>query len=429
MTTLDTPLAGSAPATDRRTGAPTPAGPRATPLWAVLGSTFVNSIGSGVMYAGVFFLAEKQYGFSQAQSLLLGLLYGLVYIPGALAVGPLLRRLERRGVSARAALGAILIGLAAMAFLPPAAAWLGGDGSTSWSLWLAIGIYSPLSGALWPIKESYLAGGRRGHELRRAIGKFNLSWSSAIVVTMLGISPFVERHSLEVFAVLGCLHLGALGFLAAFGRQPAAHAHEDHHVPPVYARLLLLLRFLLPMSFIVLSALSPYLPFALKKLGVEPAWKTAAAATWYAARVLTFWGMERWHGWHGKWSTPLVGAGILLLSFAGIVLAPAVLEGAVGLWAMFAALAGFGVGVGMIYCAALYYAMEVGSSGVDAGGMHETVIGIGYTVGPLCGLLALGAAPASEDGSAANVLTVVFVSVVSVGVCGFAVWRARTGRL
>ena len=38
------------------------------------------------------------------------------------------------------------------------------------------------------------------------------------------------------------------------------------------------------------------------------------------------------------------------------------------------------------YTAALYYVMEVGGGEVDAGGSHEALIGIGYTVGPLCGV-------------------------------------------
>jgi hypothetical protein len=41
-----------------------------------------------------------------------------------------------------------------------------------------------------------------------------------------------------------------------------------------------------------------------------------------------------------------------------------------------------------IYSAALYYAMEVGQAEVEAGGKHEALIGLGYTGGPACGLLA-----------------------------------------
>jgi hypothetical protein len=41
-----------------------------------------------------------------------------------------------------------------------------------------------------------------------------------------------------------------------------------------------------------------------------------------------------------------------------------------------------------VYTGAIYYAMEVHKSDVDAGGTHETLVGLGYSVGPACGLLA-----------------------------------------
>jgi hypothetical protein len=44
--------------------------------------------------------------------------------------------------------------------------------------------------------------------------------------------------------------------------------------------------------------------------------------------------------------------------------------------------------VGTIYAGAFYYAMAVGAAEVEAGGKHEALIGAGYCLGPVCGLLA-----------------------------------------
>ncbi|MBK9189986.1 MAG: hypothetical protein IPM33_13685 [Phycisphaerales bacterium] len=55
---------------------------------------------------------------------------------------------------------------------------------------------------------------------------------------------------------------------------------------------------------------------------------------------------------------------------------------------MIAGLACFGVGLAVTYCGAIYYALEVGQSEVDAGGTHEALIGAGYTAGPAIGLAA-----------------------------------------
>jgi uncharacterized membrane protein YuzA (DUF378 family) len=71
-------------------------------------------------------------------------------------------------------------------------------------------------------------------------------------------------------------------------------------------------------------------------------------------------------------------------------------------------LAGFaplGAGVGVVYYAALYYAMAVGRAQVEAGGTHEGLIGAGYAAGPLVGLA--GAAVGGGLGIVAAVWTLV----------------------
>jgi hypothetical protein len=46
----------------------------------------------------------------------------------------------------------------------------------------------------------------------------------------------------------------------------------------------------------------------------------------------------------------------------------------------------FGVAAGFAYTAALYYALVAENASVDAGGAHESLIGIGIGLGPLLGL-------------------------------------------
>ena len=52
-----------------------------------------------------------------------------------------------------------------------------------------------------------------------------------------------------------------------------------------------------------------------------------------------------------------------------------------------AGLFAYGAGMGVIYYASLYYVMAVGAAAVDAGGNFEALIGVGYCVGPLLGLI------------------------------------------
>jgi len=410
---------------------PTNLGPRdaparqITPLWAVLLFTFLNSAGSAIVYSGLFFIAKSQYGFDDFQRFGLGLLYGVVYIPAAFYVGPALRRLQRSGVSPRSLLVGLMLGMGAVCALPWLADRAGLPGA--WPLWVAVAVYSPLSGMLWANVESYLAGGRSGAGLRSATGKFNITWSSSIVVTLVLMGPAVEGHSLLVLLFLSFLHAGCAGLLLlSFRPSPGQHAHEDHSAaPPIYARLLTVCRLLLPTSFMLMSVISPILPTTLASLKIPEGWKLPVAAVWPAARVAAFFLMERWHGWHGRWWPIAAGGGVLVLSFAGVVLAPQLPAG-LALPTLIASLLAFGVGMGVIYCAALYYAMEVSDSGVDAGGMHEAAIGTGYAVGPMLGLLAAGLASAGTIPSGSRDITMIALAFLLAGlVVLVAVFRAR----
>lgn len=371
-----------------------------TPLRAVFAFTFLNSLGGGVVTTGFAFLAESAYGFKAADNYLLGLGQGVTYIIGALGVGPVLSLAMRRSprVTARLVLAGLMAALAGLCLLP----WIiqhQGKGS-SWPFWVLVLGYSALTGVLWPIVESYMSGGRSGAELRAATGMFNVVWSSALVVAYLAMAPLLEGRPLEVVVGVGAVHLASAALLLAFASKPAAHIAEHHVAPPEnYPRLLGVFRMQLPTSYLFYSALTPFLPVACRSLEVEQGWQTPLASVWLGSRVATFVVMQRWHGWHGRWTTAWAGALMLLAGFAGAVLTPRLggLAGReIGIAALGVTLAVFGVGMGVVYCSALYYALSVGQAEVDAGGKHEALIGLGYLGGPACGLLAIGATQAGR---------------------------------
>lgn len=80
--------------------------------------------------------------------------------------------------------------------------------------------------------------------------------------------------------------------------------------------------------------------------------------------------------------------------------------------------------MGIIYCAALYYAMAVGHADVDAGGKHEASIGLGYGVGPLCGLAAMQVL-GETAGSGYQLLMLGLVSAAAMGLIGWSWTKAR----
>jgi hypothetical protein len=285
-------------------------------------------------------------------------------------------------------------------------------------------VYSPLTGVHWPVVESYVSAGRSGAELRRAMGVWNVVWCSATAGAWWAMGPLVKDHPLELIAGLGGVHILSLVILTRFARDPAPHGDGYEPCPPVYERLLAVFRWLLPMSYVVSSALAPSLPRTMAELGVSAAWGTGIAATWQVARVFTFALLQRWQGWHGRWAMPIVGGVLLLTGFGLAVLAPVMASGTPGVVLVVIGLAAFGAGMATIYTAAIYYAMAVGGAQVDAGGTHEALIGVGYSLGPGCGLAAAGlVAGGVARAEAFGPIMLGLVAAIALGVTGLVVRR------
>ena len=117
----------------------------------------------------------------------------------------------------------------------------------------------------------------------------------------------------------------------------------------------------------------------------------------------------------------------LLGSFALWLLAPR--AGECGMGVMLMGLAGFGASQALIYLGALYYAMEVGAAAVDAGGMHEALIGLGYTIGPVCGFaVGLIIAPTAPHFEGVLLVSVFLIVLVVCGLTGRQILRRSNQR-
>lgn len=365
----------------------------ASPLWAGLAYSFFNSFATGVISNGIFFVTERGYSFDRFKNYALAGATGVVYIVGALTAGRVVAALRSRwGLSERGVLAALMCIFFVLCAVPQCSWWLAARGSRppEFPIWFSVVAYNFFGGALWPIIESYVSGGRSGHDLRRALGLWNVVWSCALVFGILFIAPLIKEHAVLSVLLLGTIHILSLAILPAFPRNPPAHVEEHHEPhPPVYAKLLFTFRVLLPTSYTVLTALTPFLPFAAKKLASESLLlQSMTPIAWLLPRCVGFFVLDRWHGWHGRWSMPVVGGLLTLVGFAGAVLAPWLPIGGAAPLLFLGGLSLFGFGMSTIYTGAIYYAMAVGKAEVDAGGMHEGLIGVGYTVGPSFGLLA-----------------------------------------
>jgi hypothetical protein len=373
-----------------------------TPLPALLTLTFLASLGTGVVWSGIPFIAKQQYGYSETMNLLLSLFMGAIYTVSALLAGPVTRWVER-WLSPRAVLAWVLIVLALVSLGPVVI-------KGHLVLWLIAAVTNVLYAFLWPIVESFLSSGRHGHAMRNAIGWFNMVWTSATAASMFYMAPMLESHAM--LAIVGLAGTNALAALALLGfpRSPGSHDESQRQasISPEYPLLLRSARTLLPLSYLLAAAMTPLMPFRFSELQVDVFWQTPALATWQVVRVACMAIMWRVRFWHGRWGTLLLGAVTMTGGFALIVLGSS-------LWVVLLGLAVFGVGMGVIYYAALYYGLAVGSAAVDAGGKHEALIGAGYSAGPLAALLGMRIAAASGTVRADAAIVAVLWGVVALG--------------
>jgi hypothetical protein len=363
----------------------------------VLGVTFLGSINSGAFWAGIFFVTARVYGYTPSQNLWLALVMGAVYALTARSAGTLVRRATPRRV-----LSASLAVQSAAALLPVAF-----DGVQA-VLWLAALLGVGGAAVTWPIVESYLTAGRHGPAMRAAMGWFNVTWTSSVAIPLL-LMPLVARHGIAwTVGISGVASACALLPARRFPEHPAPHelAASEAYIGSEYPALLRSVGWLLPLSYVISSTLAPVLPHRLQAVEVSADLQSIIASTWMATRFATLAFLWRAQFWQGRWATLAIAGAGLTAGLAAVLLA--------GTWqVMIGGLLVFGMGMGITYAAALYYTMSVGRAAVDAGGKFEALVGAGYSVGPLLGLVGEAMAAPSHGAKATVVLTWGVVLVVA----------------
>jgi hypothetical protein len=350
----------------------------------VFAVTALGSVSGGVFWTGAFFLTREHYRFSPSRNLLFALAMGTAYALVAWSAGGLTTRLERLGP--RRVAGFALFTWALAAALPlmvpgrEAGIWVGGV------------VGAGASGVVWPVVESYLAAGRHGAVLRRALGRFNVTWTVSVAVPLL-VFPWLTRwHPLGPLAASALTNFGAFFLLGRLPPRPmiAPQEHAAAAVGAEYPELFRAARWLLPQSYLFIATLAPLLPHRLAALGT-PVADSVVAATWMVARFTTLAIMARVHFWHGRWGALVAASAALLSGVALALVSPSLAGVVVGLVLL-------GVGMALTYYASLYYSLTVGHAAVEAGGSFEALIGVGYMLVPLLGLAGHALPGAAADG-------------------------------
>lgn len=341
--------------------------------------TAIESLATVLLERGIYFYTHDLMGFSDAANLWLALVFGAFYVGGAMVSHAVAHRFEER--RAMVVVIAILLGLHVVFAVWP----------IGWMLMAGFPLVGLLSGLKWPIIESYVAAGQTPANTLRIVGRFNCSWAVGVPVGVSLSGLFIgSANPWLLFVAVALLHGVTLWMLRRVAARPVHLAH-DHPERPDPARLtryrsmLASSRWTMLASYSLLFLLAPLLPTIF-----EPLTASVAAATGWAAlmdwlRLGTFALLWVWAGWYGKvwpliFSVVALGAGFFMVLFGSDL--PTVVVGEVL----------FGMASGVTYYAALYYAMVVRNAAVDAGGVHEALIGSGFALGPLMGLMGIGLA-------------------------------------
>jgi hypothetical protein len=337
--------------------------------------TLLNSLATGVLWNGLGFVTEREFHFTEVETYLLYIAAGSVYALAAFWSGKIVRALGRR-LSPR---GVMALLFAAQAVVAPFVYLRG----TSVGL-IVVALVTSVTGAiLWPIVESYVGAGRTPEATRRAIGRWCLVWMASVAAMLVLMAPLTQTDGWLTprLAIAGILPLSiaSIAALAWVAPQPPPH-HEAHEAAPAsYRPQLACVRIILPASYVLVGALSPLMPYLLSQLDLPLSSQTPLTAAWLSVRLGVVAIMAHAAFWHGRWGALLAGALALAGGFALVV-------GVKSVPALVLGLALFGAGHGIIYYAALYYALRVGSAQIDAGSVHEGLIGLGYVIGPAAGL-------------------------------------------
>ncbi|HET9957758.1 MAG TPA: MFS transporter [Polyangiaceae bacterium] len=347
---------------------------RARRTATILALSFVESFSGVLLQRGLYFYTHDVLAMSDRENLALALASGVTYAGGALLSHPLATRHGER----RALLAVLTLLFAlhtSLAVFP-----------TTWMIALVFPLLGAVQGAKWPLVETFVSAGHAPAALARVLGRFNATWCLAIPLAMLASGALISSEFRPaLFAAAGALNVGSLLLARALPGAPEhlAVAHPERPDPiqlKRFSSLLAAARFGMLLSYALLFLLAPLLPEVFSRLGVAVAWGASLSGLIDLARLVTFSVLGRYRAWRGRTGLLL---GMLFLAPAALVL---ILTTDRLLWLIVGELC-FGVAAATLYTAALYYAQLVQNASVEAGGAHESWIGVGFALGPASGLV------------------------------------------
>jgi hypothetical protein len=371
--------------------------------------TFIESFGTICVERGVYFFAKERLGFTDAMNLGVAFGFGVAYVFGALISHALATRFGEKRLLVACTAAQFVVHAAMAAFIAP------------WPITIGTALLGVLYGMKWPIIESYVSAGRSGIDQVRSLGRFSIAWASTVPMALIVAGPVISRWAPGMLLMPAAINIATLFLLRPVHFRPL-HLPVDHPGRATaidiarFRPLLLGGRWLLLMNYAAMFILAPLMPGIFGGLGYEVSVATALSGLLDVTRIPTFVGMFMFPGWHGRrW--PLLASMALLPAGLFMVL----LGGRIDMVIIGQLL--FGLAMGMVYYASIYYAVVVRNADVGAGGGHEGLIGMGFALGPAAALVGIGLRDALDSQLAGTLVSLVPILAVCIAMALYCLLR------
>jgi MFS family permease len=338
----------------------------------------------------IFFLMKQEFGFGNRENLLMAAVNGGIYIFFAWFAG---KFAQKRGYYFALKLGFSIMIAALLAGTRAASVPAHYTVMMVWTIGMCF---------TWPTLEALVSEGEDRKGLTTMIGIYNVVWASGAAVSYFTGGALLEtlgQRSLFWFPpILHAVQFAILIYLQRQSRQLVPRTQPPNNVGPldphdaaialerkkIFLRLAWIAN---PFAYIAMNTVIPLIPHIATRFALSTTLAGFVGSVWMFARLFTFGALWFWAGWHYKlrW---MVGAYVTMVaSFAALLLIN-------NLAVVVIAQLAFGLAVGLIYYSSLFYAMDVGETKGEHGGVHEALIGVGLCAGPAVGTIALRVVPA-----------------------------------
>ena len=339
-----------------------------------------------VLYFNYFyFFMQAQHGFNDKDNLALAALLGLTYTFASWQAG---RFARRSGYFTALKLGfsIMLVSLAVGSQLHSAPGQIAAAVVATFGMCL-----------IWPTIEALVSEGESPEGVPRAVGLYNITWAVTNAIAFFIGGTFIQTlgfksiYYLPIVIVAGQLaltfwlqnHATELARLAV-NKPPAAPPPPDpNRPPPARAKAFLYMAWLAnPFAYIAINTLIAVIPGLAAQLHLSPMLAGFTCSLWCFARLGVFLVLRSWPGWHYRFRWLVTAFGVLVVSFAAMLVVPSLVV-------LLVAQIFFGAAIGLIYYSSLFYSMDASEIKSEHGGIHEAAIGVGNFVGPAVGAASL----------------------------------------